>query len=134
LFSIPAGALVDRVDRRRLVVLINVVRIAVLAVFAGAVMAGHDSLLAVYGTVFVLGTADMMFNVATQACLPAMVATKDLPTANGYLATGEVSGQQFLGPAVGGLAYAASQALPFIADAVSFVASLLLVPGTLPAA
>src|SRR5690348_16730961 len=37
LFSIPAGALVDRVDRRRLVVLINVVRMAALAVFAGAV-------------------------------------------------------------------------------------------------
>src|SRR5215471_4826012 len=55
-FSIPVGALVDRVDRRRLVVLINVVRIVVLSVFAGAVLAGHDSLLALYGTVFVLGT------------------------------------------------------------------------------
>jgi MFS family permease len=133
LFSIPAGALIDRVDRRRLVLLINVVRIAVLAVFASAVLMGHNSLLGLYGTVFVLGTADMMFNVATQACLPALVAGDDLARANGYLATGELSGQQFVGPAVGGLAYAAAQAVPFVADAFSFVASLLLVPSALPA-
>jgi predicted MFS family arabinose efflux permease len=98
------------------------------------VLGGYDSLLALYGTVFVLGTADMMFNVATQACVPAMVAGTDLPKANGYLVTAEVSGEQFVGPAIGGLAFAAAQALPFIADALSFVASLFLVRKALPAA
>ncbi len=134
LWSIPAGALVDRVDRRTLVVIINVIRIAVLAAFGGLVLAGHDNLVALYGTVFVLGTADMMFGITTQACLPAMVVTNDLPRANGYLATAEVSGQQFVGPAIGGVTFAAAQAVPFIADALSFVASLFLVRSALPRA
>jgi MFS family permease len=132
LFSLPAGALVDRVDRRKLIVLINVVRIAVLAVFAGAVAGGHNSLLVLYATVFVLGTADMMFSVASQACIPGLVAPADLPRANGYLSTADVSGQQSVGPAIGGAAFAAVQALPFVADAISFVASLFLVRSALP--
>jgi MFS family permease len=130
--SIPGGALVDRVDRRRLVTAINAVRIVALTAFTAAVLAGHDTLVALYATVFVLGTADMMFNVATQACLPVMVAADELPRANGYLATAELSGEQFIGPAVGGVALAASRALPFVADAVSFVASLFLVRSALP--
>jgi MFS family permease len=132
LLSIPAGALVDRVNRRNLVTVINAVRVAALGVFAITLLAGHDSLLALYATVFVLGTADMMFNVATQACVPAMVPAGDLPRANGYLATAEMSGEQFAGPAIGGLAFAAAQVVPFVADAVSFVASLFLVRSALP--
>jgi MFS family permease len=112
LLSIPAGALVDRVDRRRLVMLINALRVVALMAFTGALLAGHDTLLALYTTVFVLGTADMTFNVATQACLPAMVAPDELPRANGYLATAELSGEQFIGPAVGGIAFGFSRALP----------------------
>jgi MFS family permease len=132
LCSIPAGALVDRVDRRRLVFLVNMFRFVALVAFAGVVLAGADSLPALYATVFVLGTGDMVFSVATQACLPAMVPERDLPRANGYLSTADVSGQQFVGPAIGGLTFAAGRALPFIADAVSFVASALLVRKALP--
>ena len=132
LLSIPAGALVDRVDRRRLVMLINTVRVVALTAFTGAVLAGHDTLVSLYATVFVLGTADMMFNVATQACLPAMVVPDELPRANGYLATAELSGEQFIGPAVGGIAFGVGRALPFVGDAVSFVASLFLVRSALP--
>ncbi len=132
LLSIPAGALVDRVDRRRLVMLINTVRVVALTAFTGAVLAGHDTLVSLYATVFVLGTADMMFNVATQACLPAMVVPDELPRANGYLATAELSGEQFIGPAVGGIAFGVGRALPFVGDALSFVASLFLVRSALP--
>jgi MFS family permease len=132
LCSIPAGALVDRVDRRRLVFLVNLVRFVALAAFAGVVLAGADSLPALYATVFVLGMGEMVFSVATQACLPAMVPAGDLPRANGYLSTADVSGQQFVGPAIGGLTFAAGRALPFMADALSFVASALLVRKALP--
>jgi MFS family permease len=132
LCSIPAGALVDRVDRRRLVFLVNVLRFVTLAAFAAVLLAGIDSLPALYATVFVIGTGDLIFSVATQACLPAMVPGQDLPRANGYLATAEVTGQQFVGPAIGGVTFAASRTLPFITDAVSFLASALLVRNTLP--
>jgi len=132
LCSVPIGALADRVNRRGMVVVVNLVRIVALAAFSAAVLDGHNSLPAIYATVFVLGTGDMAFNLASQACLPAMVDAADLPRANGYLATAEVSGEQFVGPAVGGLAFAAAPALPFIGDAVSFAASTLLVRTALP--
>jgi MFS family permease len=67
LCSVPAGALADRVSRRRMVVVVNVVRVAALAIFAVAVLEGHDNLPFLYATVFVLGAGDMAFSVATQA-------------------------------------------------------------------
>src|SRR5262249_39355277 len=96
LCSVPAGALVDRGDRRRLVLLVSLIRTAVRGARALAVLAGAESLPALYATVFVLGTGDMIFSVATQAALPALVRGRELPRANGYLATAEVSGEQFV--------------------------------------
>lgn len=133
LCAVPAGALADRMDRRRLVIAVNAVRTATLAAFAGVVLGGADSLPLLYATIFVLGAAEMAFDAATQACLPAMVARDDLALANGYLASAEVSGEQFVGPALGGLSYAAAAAVPFAADAASFAASALLLRTALPA-
>jgi MFS family permease len=132
LFSVPAGAVVDRIDRRRLVAAVNTVRTLALVGFGSAVLASGDNLPALYATVFVLGTGDMVFSVATQASLPGMVAAADLPQANGYLVTADVTGSQFVGPALGGLAFSAARSLPFLADAASFVASGFVVRTALP--
>ena len=106
LFSIPVGALADRVDRRNMMVAVNWIRALILAFFSVAVVEGHDSLAALYITVFLLGAGAMAFDVAAQACLPAMVPPADLPRANGYLFTAEVSGEQVAGPGLAGLAFA----------------------------
>ena len=113
-------------------IVVTVIRIVTLAIFAAAVVAGDDTLPLLYATVFILGAGAMAFDIAAQACLPAMVEPSELPRANGYLLTADVSGEQFAGPAIGGLAFAAAPALPFIGDAVSFVASALLVRTALP--
>ena len=132
LCSVPAGALADRVSRRRMVVVVNVIRVAALAIFAAAVLGGHDDLPFLYATVFVLGAGDMAFSVATQASLPAIVLPAALPRANGYLSMADASGEQFVGPAIGGLVFAVARSLPFIGDAVTFVASALLVRKAIP--
>jgi MFS family permease len=132
LLSIPAGALADRVDRRKMVVAINLVRALVLAVFSVMVLNGHDSLPALYATVFLIGAGGMAFDVATQACLPAMVPLDELPRANGYLFTAEVSGEQVVGPGLAGFAFTVGRSLPFIGDAISFALSALVIRSALP--
>jgi MFS family permease len=127
--SLPAGALADRVDRRRLVVGVEALRAVVLAGLGVIVLTGRSSLAVLYLTAFVVGALETAFSAATSASLPSLVATADLPRANGYLFAAETAGGQFAGPALGGAIFAWSSALPFLGDAVSFAGSAaLLVP------
>jgi predicted MFS family arabinose efflux permease len=61
-----------------------------------------------------------------------MVDPADLPRANGHLSSAEWSGEQFAGPAIGGLAFAVARWVPFVADAVSFLGATVLVRDALP--
>jgi MFS family permease len=131
-FSLPAGAIADRVDRRRLVVQLELVRAAALGAFAVAVITDHRSLVALYATAFVIGACETAFWAATSACLPTIVGTETLPRANGYLLAAETSGEQFAGPALGGVVYNWQASAPFIGDALSFVASAILLIRVIP--
>ena len=126
LLSLPVGGLADRMDRRRLVVLSTVLRAGALAIFAALVVAGTDTLFALYAAVFALGTGELVFDLATQACLPTLIPPSRLGQANSRLFAAEVSNEQFVGPAIGGVVFAAASSLPFVGDAVSFVAATLL--------
>jgi MFS family permease len=126
LVAIPAGALADRLDRRRLVVAINLAQAAVLGLFSLLVISGHDDLAVLYATTFLLGAGAIAFDLTSQACLPQMVPPPQFSRANGYLLAADYSGEQFAGPALGGVLFATARAVPFVGDAVSFVASALL--------
>jgi MFS family permease len=132
IFGLPAGVLADRVDRRRFVLLTNLARAAVLGAFAGFVVAGADNLAVVYVVIFILGSCEVAVDVTTQACLPVIVPRRLVPLASGYYLGADVSGEQFVGPAVGGLLFGVGAALPFVGDAASFVASAGLLARTLP--
>src|ERR1700735_5247061 len=71
--SLPAGALADRVDRRRLVVAVEVVRAAVLAALGFVVLTGAITLPLLYLTAFIIGALETAFSAATSASLPALV-------------------------------------------------------------
>ena len=133
--SLPAGALADRVDRRRLAVTIEAVRALVMVAFGFAVLLGAYSLVAIYLVAATIGTLETAFAAATRASIPTLVDPDDLPRANSYLYTAESAGEQFAGPALGGVLFAWSQCIPFFADAVSFAGSagllhIALPPGT----
>ena len=131
--SLPAGALADRVDRRRLVVAVEAARAVALAVFGLVVLAGQTSLAVLYLAAFSVGAFETAFSAATSASLPALVRADDLPKANGYLFAAETAGGQFAGPALGGLIFAWARALPFLGDAVSFAGSAaMLIPALRP--
>ena len=71
LVSLPAGALADRVDRRRLVVGIEAIRAGVLLVLGVAIVAGQTSLALVYAAAFIIGALETAFWAASRASIPA---------------------------------------------------------------
>ncbi|MEE3921850.1 MFS transporter [Micromonospora sp. BRA006-A] len=73
LFALPGGVLADRVDRRRLMVLIDWVRVAALAVLAVAMLTDRAGIALLYAVLFVVNTGEVVFRTAAQAVLPAAV-------------------------------------------------------------
>lgn len=127
LFALPAGALVDRLDRRKVMVVANAFRAVVMATLAALVLTDNASLLVLYGLAFGLGSAETMFDNAAQASMPRLVDHSLLEKANGRLVAAELTANQFIGPPIGGLLFAAMAALPFMVDAGSFAVSALLI-------
>ncbi len=127
LFSLISGALVDRLDRRLLMGMVDIFR-AVLVGFLGvAVLLGFASIPLMYVVFFLLGIAETLFDNASQAILPSVVARDSLEKANGRLFGGQVVTNQFAGPPVGGFLFALAASVPFLIDAGTFAAAAALV-------
>ena len=87
LFGLVAGALTDRLDRRLIVVSVDLARAAVVAVLTLAVATDHVSIAGVLVTLFVLSTAEVFADNSSQTLLPMLVARDDLTVANARLQT-----------------------------------------------
>ena len=127
LFSLPGGALVDRLDRRRVMWISDAVRCAAIGFLGGAVLLDLASLPILYAAFFVLGAATVPFSAASTSILPSVVTREGLAGANGRLFGAQVVAGQMVGPPLGGLLFASSTSLPFLVDAGSFVAASALV-------
>lgn len=129
LFSLPAGVVVDRTDRRRMMVTADIVRAVVMIVFSYLVLAKIANLVHLYIIAFILNTAETLHASAVQAAIPRAVGDDDeaLDAANGRLENVEVAGQEFVGPAFGGLVFALALSAPFLLDGATFAASAVLV-------
>lgn len=102
LFGLIAGALVDRVDRRRLMLACDVARFVTLGGLAAYTVAFGVSLVALLGAVLIVATFSTIFRPATNAVIPRLVRETDLTDSNGLLMAGTtVAG--FVGSPVGGL-------------------------------
>ncbi|MEU8243732.1 MFS transporter [Actinoplanes missouriensis] len=133
LFSLVSGVFADRLDRRRLIVVANLVRAAALAVLTLAVAAGRAPVALVYLVLFVLGTGETIVDTAGGALLPRLVAPELLPRANARLSATFTIANQFAAKPFGAWLFGVAAAAPFAADALSFVISAALI-ATLPAA
>jgi len=127
LFSLVAGALVDRWDRRLVMWRVDVFRAAVVGGLALLVAVDRANLPLIFAAAFVLGTAETLFDNASQAILPSLVERPLLPKANGRLYAGQIVANEFAGPPLGGLLFAGAAATPFFLDAGSFVGAAVMV-------
>ena len=126
-FSLVAGAVVDRADRRVLMWRTDAVRTMLLAVLAGTVATETLSLASLYAIALALGTAETLRDNAAQAILPALVGRDGLERANGRLFAAETVTNQFAGPPLGGFLVAAGAAWAFAFNAATFAAAAGLV-------
>ncbi len=124
IFSLPAGALIDRWDRKRVMILCDTVRALALGSIPLAFALGHLTIIQLYIVSTVEGTLFVFFNIAEAACLPRVVAKTQLPAATAQnQATDGITA--LAGPSLGGILYAFGSALPFLIDAISYLASVL---------
>src|SRR5918993_529878 len=91
LFALPAGALADRLDRRRIMLAANTARAAALAALAAALAAGAGSIWLLYAVAAVLGTVETLHDTAAQSILPQLVPRDRLSRANGRLFAAEIA-------------------------------------------
>ena len=102
--ALPAGALADRLDRRRTMTIVNLGRAALIGGLAGLVAGGWEELWLLYVIAFALGVGETLFDTAAQSILPGVVSDPDqLARANGRLYVVELTANQFIGPPLGGL-------------------------------
>lgn len=125
-WSLPAGVIVDRCDRGRLMWRSQVVQGVIIAMIALLVLvrAVDIGLLILLG--FLLGSAEVFFANAAQSVLPELVPAAELPKANGSLQVSLTVGETFAGPPLGSLLFAVSRVLPFVLNAATFFGSAAL--------
>jgi MFS family permease len=129
LFALISGAWADRLDRRRLVVVVNLARAAALGLLVAAVASGTVTVWLVYATFFLLGTGETLADTASSAFVPAVVPTGRLPAANAWLGATFTVANQFVAKPLGAWLFVVAAALPFGVNAVSFAVSAVLVAG-----
>lgn len=129
LFGLLSGAMVDRQDRRQVMWQVDTSRFVVVAALAVAVVADWVSIpmLAIVG--FLLGIGQTLFDSAAQSIIPALLShdERKLERANSQMIGTQQVGERLAGPPLGGFLFSLANAMPFALDALSFLASSVLI-------
>ena len=127
LFGLQAGVLADRLDRRVLVAAVDLGRAALLALLVLTIATGVVSVPVVLVALFLLGTAEVFADTASQTLLPMLVDRDDLAIGNARLQTGYLTLNQLAGPPIGAALFAAGAAWAFAMQAVLIALGTVLI-------
>ena len=124
IFSLPIGALIDRWNRKKVMILCDTGRALSAISIPVALYFNVLTVWQLFANAFIEGTLFVFFNIAEAASLSRVVIKEQLPQATaqneaGFIATGLV------GPPLGGVLFRISHLVPFIFDAVSYIASVV---------
>ena len=120
--SLPAGAIVDRVDRKRLMIVCDLGSAVALATIVASFAVGTLTYWQLLAVALVQGVFALFFRVAEVGAVRHLVADEDLPSAIAQN-TARDSAAWLAGPPIGGILYALHRFLPFAVDVVSYLAS-----------
>lgn len=127
LFALPGGVLVDRVDRRLLMVTIDWTRVVAMSVLATALLAGRSSIALLDAVLFVINTGEVVFRSASQTMVASIVPRNRLERANGWLFGGTTLMQNMIAGPLGGFLFVLAACVPFYVNAGTYAASAVLV-------
>ena len=146
IFTLHAGVITDRFDRRKLIVAMDAIR-GVLTLIVGAiVLLNKDSLpslndlssvtdletnwplyITLVITAFLFGLAEVLRDNSAQTLMPSVVEAENLEKANGRMWSAESLTHSFIGPPLGSLLIGVAIYLPFFVDAGTFFVSVALI-------
>ena len=127
LVALPAGAINDRLDRRRTMLRVNLARVVLVGALALAVAAGDQQLWMLYAVAFALGVGETFYDTAAQSIVPSLVTDpRRLERANGRLYAVELTANQFVGPALGGLVAGLALTAGLSASAVAYLLAAIV--------
>ena len=129
LVALPAGLIVDRVAKRRLMIVCDAARMLIIGSVAVSAAFGVLTMAQLFAVGFLAGLATVFFDVAYQSYVPSLVARDKLHDANGKLGATQAF-SEVAGPGLGGALFGLLKAGAMAADAISYAvstATLLLI-------
>ena len=126
-FGLLAGALADRLDRRSIIVTVDLLRALVLVLLTVVVATDLAAIWIVLLALFLLGTAEVFADNTAATLMPMLVHRDDLAVANSRLTTGFITVNQLAGPPIGAVLFAAGHAVPFAAQAAVVALGAVLI-------
>ena len=127
LFALIGGVAADRWDRRRMVVLANLLRAFVLGVLVVTIVSGSVTIAIVLVALFVMGAAEVFSDSSSSTFIPNLVRREDLGIANARTGAAFLLLNQLVFPPVGAFLFAAGPAIPFATDAICFLLGALMI-------
>ncbi len=126
-FGIWAGALSDRVNRKLIVVTVDLLRAVLLVILSLTIATGAVSIPLVLATLFAMGTAEVFADNTTSTLLPMLVHRDDLAIGNARIQVGFITVNQLAGPPIGAVLFTVGMAWPFAAQAALVALGAVLV-------
>lgn len=126
LFAIPIGAMVDRVDRRKILAFSNAFRAFIIGALAVGIATGEVTIYWLIAAAFIIGVCEVANDTTAQSLIPQILEEEHYEKGNSRLQISEIVVQGFIGSPLSGFLYALAMYLPFFINSIGYaVASLV---------
>jgi MFS family permease len=127
LFAIPIGTMVDRINRRRVLSVVNFCRAGIAAVLTVFLALGQLTLPVFYFALFLVGICDVISDTATQSLVPTMLKHDQIERGNSRIQGADTILMGFIGAPLGGFVFTIAIVAPWAVQSISFLAAAILV-------
>lgn len=126
-FGVPAGMIVDRIDRRHAMAAASGLRVLAAAAVALAIATDQITVWALATAVVVFGVGETLFDNATNAMVPSLVRRRGLDKANGRIQAAQTSVDMFVAQPVAGVLFSIAIVLPMVVSGAGYLIAGVLV-------